>query len=159
MLLASFAFSNQLCRVFEHCGPVVPLSQCFPCQGPRSDVVATYALVYLPEYVVGVFLPYALKNGRREALFIKGPLMNGESCRPCFESPLGRLAMYYPPSNPRWGPSSSVRTSQGRLLRCRCLLRVLEGARQVSVCPGLLVRLSPILPRHQLENSMLLVHV
>ena len=89
VLLTSFAFSNQLCRVFEHCGPVVPLSQCFPCQGPSSDVVTTYALVYLPEYVVGVFLPYTLKNGRREALFIKGPPMNGESCRP--RSEFGRL--------------------------------------------------------------------
>ena len=44
-------------------------------------MVTTYALVYLPEYVVGVFLPYALKNGRREASSIKGPPMNGESCR------------------------------------------------------------------------------
>ena len=85
MLLISFAFSNQLCHVFEHCGPIVPLSQCFPCQGLSSDVVATYALVYLLEYVVDVFLPYALKNGCREASFIKGPLMNGESCRPCSE--------------------------------------------------------------------------
>ena len=89
MLLTSFAFSNQFCRVLEHCGPIVPLSQCFPCQGPSSDVVTTYALVYLLEYVVGVFLPYALKNGRREALFIKGPPMNGESCR--LLSEFGRL--------------------------------------------------------------------
>ena len=89
MLLASFAFSNQFCRVFEHYGPVVPLSQCFPYQGPSSDVVTTYALVYLPEYVVGIFLPYALKNGCREASFIKGPPMNGESCLP--RSEFGRL--------------------------------------------------------------------
>ena len=52
-------------------------------------MVATYALVYFPEYVVRVFLPYALKYGRREALFIKGPPMNGESCRP--RSEFGRL--------------------------------------------------------------------
>ena len=89
MLLKNFTFSNQFCRVFEHCGLVVPLSQCFPCQGPSFDVVTTYALVYLPEFVVGVFLPYVLKNGRREASFIKGPLMNGESCRP--HSEFGRL--------------------------------------------------------------------
>ena len=89
MLLTSFAFSNQFCRVFEHCGPVIPLSQCFPRQGSSSDVVSTYALVYLPEYVVVVFLPYTLKNGRREASFIKGPPMNGESYRPRFE--FGRL--------------------------------------------------------------------
>ena len=89
MLLTSFAFSNQLCRVFEHCGLVVPLSQCFPRQGPSSDMVATYALVYFPEYVVGIFLPYALENGRREASFIKGPSMNGEPCRPY--SGIGRL--------------------------------------------------------------------
>ena len=82
MLLTSFSFSNQFCRVFEHCGPVVPMSQCFPCQGSSSDMVSTFVLVYLPEYVVGVFLPYALKNGRREASFIKGVSMNGESCQP-----------------------------------------------------------------------------
>ena len=45
-------------------------------------MVATDAFVYLPEYVIGVFLPYALKNGLREASFIKGPPMNGESYRP-----------------------------------------------------------------------------
>ena len=84
MLLTSFTFSNQFSHVFEHYGLVVPLSQCFPCQGPSSDVVTTYAIVHLFEYVVGVFLPYALKNGRREASFIKGPPMNSE-CRPRFE--------------------------------------------------------------------------
>ena len=89
ILLASFVFSNQFCRIFEHYGLVVPLSQCFPCQGMSSVVVTTYALVYLLEYVIGIFLPYALKNGRREAFFINGPPMNGESCRPRFE--FGRL--------------------------------------------------------------------
>ena len=89
MLLTSFAFSNQFCSIFEHCGPIVPLSQCFPHQGPSSDMVSTYALVYLPEYVVGIFLPYTLENGRREASFIKGPPMNSESCRP--HSEFGRL--------------------------------------------------------------------
>ena len=48
-------------------------------------MVAINAFVYLPEYIVGVFLPYTLKNGHREASFIKGPPMNGESCQPCFE--------------------------------------------------------------------------
>ena len=48
-------------------------------------MVAIDAFVYLPEYIVGVFLPYALKNGRRETSFIKGPSMNGESCRPSSE--------------------------------------------------------------------------
>ena len=52
-------------------------------------MVATYALVYFPEYVVGVFLSYALKNGRREASLIKGSLMNGEPCRS--RSKFGRL--------------------------------------------------------------------
>ena len=89
MLLTSLAFSNQLCHVFEHCGLVVSLPKCFSCQGPSSDVVATYALVYFPEYVVGVFLSYALKNGRREASLIKGSPMNGEPCRSY--SKLGRL--------------------------------------------------------------------
>ena len=45
-------------------------------------MVATDAFVYLPEYIVGAFLPYTLKNGHKEASFIKGPLMNSESCRP-----------------------------------------------------------------------------
>ena len=36
-------------------------------------MVATYTFVYIPEYVINVFLPYALKNRRREASFIKGP--------------------------------------------------------------------------------------
>ena len=54
-----------------------------------SDVVTTYALVYFLEYVVGVFLSYALKNGRREASLIKGSLVNGEPCRP--RPKLGRL--------------------------------------------------------------------
>ena len=48
-------------------------------------MVAIDAFVYLPEYIVGVFLPYALKNGRKETSFIKGPSMNGESCRPSSE--------------------------------------------------------------------------
>ena len=52
-------------------------------------MVATYSLVYFPEYVVGVFLSYAFKNGRREASFIKGSPMNGELCRS--RSELGRL--------------------------------------------------------------------
>ena len=89
MLLTSFAFSNKFCHVFEHCGQVVPLSQCFPRQGPSSNMVSIYALVYLPKYVFGVFLPYALENGRRETSFIKGPSMNGESCQS--RSKLGRL--------------------------------------------------------------------
>ena len=52
-------------------------------------MVATYALVYFLEYVVGVFLPYSLKNGHKEASFVKGSPMNGESCRP--HSEFGRL--------------------------------------------------------------------
>ena len=52
-------------------------------------MVATYALMYFPEYVVGVLLPYARKNGRKEALFIKGSPMNGEYCWP--RSEFGRL--------------------------------------------------------------------
>ena len=41
--------------------------------------------MHFPKYVIGVFLPYALKNGCGEASFIKGPSMDGESYRPCFE--------------------------------------------------------------------------
>ena len=80
MLLTSFAFYDQFCCVFEHCGPVIPLPQGFSRQGPSSDVLSTNAFMFLLEYVIGVFFPYALKNGRREASFIKGPPMSGESC-------------------------------------------------------------------------------
>ena len=57
-------------------------------------MVSTDAFVYLPEYVIDVFLPYALKDGRREASFIKGPPMNGESYRPCLslDASFGSLA-------------------------------------------------------------------
>ena len=63
MLLTDFAFSDQFRGAFEHCGPVVSLPSGFPCQGPCSDVVTTDAFVYLPKYVIGVFPPYALKDG------------------------------------------------------------------------------------------------
>ena len=52
-------------------------------------MVATYALVYFPEYVVGFLFSYALKNGHREASLIKGSPMNGEPCRS--RSKVGRL--------------------------------------------------------------------
>ena len=85
VFLTSFAFYDQFYLVFEHCGPVVPLPQGFSFQGPSSNVVATYTSVYLPEYIVGVLLSQALKDGCEKAPFIKGPSMNGESRRPFFE--------------------------------------------------------------------------
>ena len=48
-------------------------------------MVVADAFVYLPEYVIGVFSPHTLKNGRGEASLVKGATMNGESCRPCSE--------------------------------------------------------------------------
>ena len=38
--------------------------------------------MHLSVHVIGFFLSYALKYGCREASFIKGPPMNGESSRP-----------------------------------------------------------------------------
>ena len=89
MLLTDFSFSNQFRGVLEHCGPIIPLSQGLCCQGPGSDMVAINAFMHLPEYVVGVFLSYALEDGCRKASFIKGSLMEGESSQP--RSELGRL--------------------------------------------------------------------
>ena len=70
MLLTDIAFFNQLRGVFEH---IIGF------QGPGSDMVATDALMHLSEHIIGVFLSYAFKDGCREASFIKGPPMNGES--------------------------------------------------------------------------------
>ena len=85
MLLTDVAFSNQLHGIFEHCKPIISLSQGLCCQGPGSNMVATDALMHLSKHVIGVFLSYPFKDGYREASFIKGPPMNGESSRPCFE--------------------------------------------------------------------------
>ena len=85
MLLTGLSFFNQLCGVFEHYKPIIPLSQGLCCQGSGSNMVATYAFMHLSKHIVGFFLSYAFKDGCREASFIKGPLMNGEPNRPCLE--------------------------------------------------------------------------
>ena len=82
MLLADLAFFNQLRGVFEHCRPIISLSQGLRCQGPGSDMVGTNTFMHLSKHIVGVFLSYALKDGCKKASFIKGPPMNGESSRP-----------------------------------------------------------------------------
>ena len=82
MLLTGLAFFNQLHGVFEHCRPIIPLSQGLCYQGPGSNMVAIDAFIHLSEHIVGVFLSYAFKDGCREALFIKGPSMNAEPSRP-----------------------------------------------------------------------------
>ena len=82
MLLTDLTFFNQLRGVFEHCRPIISLSQCLYCQGSGSDMVATDTFVHLSEHVIGVFPSYALKDGCRKASFVKGPSMNGESGRP-----------------------------------------------------------------------------
>ena len=89
MLLTDLAFCNQLRGVFKHCRPIISLSRGLCCQGPGSDMVATDAFMHLFEHVIGVFLSYAFKDGCREASFIKGPPINGESSRP--RSELGCL--------------------------------------------------------------------
>ena len=82
MLLTNLAFFNQLRGVFEHCRPIISLSQCLCCQGPSSDMVAIDTFMHLSEHITVIFLSYALKDGCRKASFIKGPPMNGESSRP-----------------------------------------------------------------------------
>ena len=82
MLLTDLAFSNQLRGVFEHCSPIISLSQGLCYQGPDFDMVATDAFMHLFEHVIGVFLSYALKDGCRKASFIKGSPMNGKSSQP-----------------------------------------------------------------------------
>ena len=79
MIGVSFAFSDPLCGVFEHRGPIIPLPQGFSFQGPRSDMVATGAFRHLSKYVVGIFLSYALEEGCRKTSFIKGPLQKSKS--------------------------------------------------------------------------------
>ena len=41
MLLIDLAFFNQLRGVFEHCRPIISLSQGLCCKGPDSDKVLT----------------------------------------------------------------------------------------------------------------------
>ena len=82
MLLTDLAFSNQLHGVLEHCRPIISLSQGLCCQGPGSDMVAINAFMHLSEHVIRFFLSYALKDECREASFIKGLSMNGESSQP-----------------------------------------------------------------------------
>ena len=72
MLLTNFAFSDQFCGVFVHRGPIIPLPQGFSYQGPSSDMVSTNAFMYLSEYIVGIFFPYAFEEGRGKTSFIKG---------------------------------------------------------------------------------------
>ena len=67
ILLTSLAFFNQLRGVFEHCRPIITLSQGLCYQGPGSNMVDTDAFMHLSEHIVGIFLPYAFKDGCREA--------------------------------------------------------------------------------------------
>ena len=73
MLLTNFAFSDQFCGVFEHCGPIIPLPRGFSYQGLSFDMVATDAFMHLSKYVVGIFISYAFEEGCRKTSFIKGP--------------------------------------------------------------------------------------
>ena len=82
MLLTDLTFFNQLRGVFEHCRPIISLSECLCCQGFSSDMIATDTFVHLSEHVIGFFPSYALKAGCRKASFVKGSPMNGESGRP-----------------------------------------------------------------------------
>ena len=77
MLLTGLTFFNQPRGIFEHCRPIISLSQCLCCQGSSSDMVATDTFVHLSEHVINVFPSYALKYGCRKASFVKDPQMNG----------------------------------------------------------------------------------
>ena len=83
MLLAHFALSDQLCRIFEHSGPIISLPQGFACQCSSSDVVATYTFVYFPKYIVGICPSYTLEDGCGKTTFIEGPPINGKPGRSC----------------------------------------------------------------------------
>ena len=72
MLLTDFASCDQLCGVFEHRGPIIPLPEGFFCQGPSSNMVAIDAFVHLSEYVVRIFLSYAFEEGVRKNPVYKG---------------------------------------------------------------------------------------
>ena len=74
MLLTYFAPSDYVHGVFEHRGLVISLPKDFSCQSSSSDMVAINAFVYLSEYVVGVFLSYALEKGCGKAPFVNGSL-------------------------------------------------------------------------------------
>ena len=63
MLLIGLAFFNQLYGVFEHCRPVIPLSQSLCCQGSGSNMVAIDAFMHLFEHIVSVFLFYRFWTG------------------------------------------------------------------------------------------------
>ena len=78
MLLTDLTFFNQLRGIFEHCRPIISLSQCLCCQGSGSDMVATDTFVHLSDHVIGIFSSYALKDGCRKASFVKDPPMNGD---------------------------------------------------------------------------------
>ena len=82
VFLINFAFSDYFCCVSEHCGLIVPLPQDFSRQCPSSDVVSTYAFMYFPQHVVGVFPFNALEDGCEKTSLIKGSLMNSEPGRP-----------------------------------------------------------------------------
>ena len=82
MLLTDLAFFNQLRGVFEHCRPIISLSQGLSCQGPGSNMVVVDTFMHLSKHVIGIFISYSLKDGCRKASFIKGPPMNGESSQP-----------------------------------------------------------------------------
>ena len=65
---------------------------------------------------------------------------------------MDRLAIFRPPSNPRWGPSSSARTIPRTLLHCQRSPRVLGGALPVLVYLDPPVMLLLALPGHLLAN-------
>ena len=164
MLLTDLAFFNQLRSVFEHCRPIIYLSQCLCCHKDLAPItVSTDTFMHLYEHVIGDFLSYALKDGCRKASFIKGPPMNGEPSRPRPKlggPPLDRLAIFRPPSNPRWSPSSSALTLSGTLLHRQTFT---EGSRRCSTGTNLSrssrdAILLLAFPGHMLVNSLPLGH-
>ena len=82
VLLTNFALSDQLCYVFEHYGPIVPLPQDFSRQCLSPNVISTYAFMYFPQHIVGVFPCNALEDGCEKTSLIKGSPMNSQPGRP-----------------------------------------------------------------------------
>ena len=78
VLLTNFILFDQLCCVFEDCGLIVPLLQDFSRQCPSSNVISTYAFMYFPQHVVGIFHCNSLEDGCEKTSLIKGSSMNSD---------------------------------------------------------------------------------
>ena len=118
-------------------------------------------LLHLSENVIGVFSPYALKDGCRKTSFVKGPTMNGEFGRPRLEIEglLWITWQYFVHQViPDGVHSARLKHYRGHFFHRRRSPRVLRGARLVLVFldPPMILLLA--LPRHLPAYSLSLGH-